>query len=159
MTAVTYGALSIDSTPLPTRKTFPEVIRTFCTLGLISFGGTAANLGLFRNILITEEYITQDEFTELFSLAQCLPGPNASKVLVNGVITGTGKVYLGVIVFVMYATPSFLMLTTLGCLVRSSVDGNANENVFDSPMFKTVQHFVGLAAISVICCAAYDISA
>lgn len=155
---VNYGALSIETIndQLP-RKTCVDVIKTFSHVGFISFGGTAANIGLFRSILVGEDYLTQEEFTEMFSLAQCLPGPSASQVLLNGVITGTGKVWLGVLAFTIYTTPAVLMMSCFGFLVNSKTE-HINGDTFNSPFLKTVEEFVGLAAISVICINAYVIA-
>ena len=58
-----------------------EVLRVFLRLGLTSFGGPIAHLGIFRAELIARRaWMTEAAFAELLGLCQFLPGPTSSQL-------------------------------------------------------------------------------
>lgn len=66
----------------PTRLCSPwEVLRTFLKLGLTSFGGPIAHLGYFRTEFVERRrWLRDEEYADLVSLCQFLPGPASSQV-------------------------------------------------------------------------------
>lgn len=58
-----------------------EVLRTFTKLGVTSFGGPIAHLGYFRTEFVDRKgWLKADEYADLVSLCQFLPGPASSQV-------------------------------------------------------------------------------
>lgn len=63
------------------RSRTAEVLRTFTKLGLTSFGGPIAHLGYFRTEFVDrKKWLRDDEYADLVSLCQFLPGPASSQV-------------------------------------------------------------------------------
>ena len=58
-----------------------QVFLTFLRLGLTSFGGPIAHLGYFRDEFVTRKrWLSADEYADLVSLCQFLPGPASSQI-------------------------------------------------------------------------------
>lgn len=58
-----------------------EVLATFGRLGLTSFGGPIAHLGYFRTEIVDRKrWMSGEEYADLVSLCQFLPGPASSQV-------------------------------------------------------------------------------
>ncbi|WP_228389416.1 chromate efflux transporter [Cumulibacter manganitolerans] len=61
--------------------TVGEVLRTCTKLGLTSFGGPIAHLGYFRTEYVDRRrWLSAEEYADLVSLCQFLPGPASSQV-------------------------------------------------------------------------------
>ena len=70
-----------DATPTVPAPTTWEVLRTFFKLGLTSFGGPIAHLGYFRTEFVDRKrWLRDEEYADLVSLCQFLPGPASSQV-------------------------------------------------------------------------------
>lgn len=69
-------------------KTARDVIVNFGLIGFYSFGGTGANIGLARELLVENGYVSNADFAEIFALANCLPGPTVAQVVQLGVEKG-----------------------------------------------------------------------
>lgn len=61
--------------------TFPDMIRTFGRIGILSFGGPAAQIGLLQQVLVDEKrWLTEQEFLRALSFCMLLPGPEAMQM-------------------------------------------------------------------------------
>lgn len=68
-------------TDSPTRSSTWSVFLTFLRLGLTSFGGPIAHLGYFRTEFVDrKKWLRGEEYADLVSLCQFLPGPASSQV-------------------------------------------------------------------------------
>jgi len=140
------------------------VLADFRWVGFTSFGGTGANLALFREVLIEKGYVSAASFAEAFALANCLPGPTASQVVLGGVAAGTESPVAGLLAVLLFMLPGALVLGVLGILVGSSSSGRDNDSGSDgggfltNPWVLSMQEGVGLAAISIIAKAAYELA-
>ncbi|BDV31889.1 chromate transporter [Microbacterium terricola] len=57
------------------------MLRAFLRLGVTSFGGPIAHLGFFRDELVARRrWVTDDDYAELVTVSQFLPGPASSQV-------------------------------------------------------------------------------
>lgn len=141
-----------------------DVLADFGWVGFTSFGGTGANLALFREILIEKGYVSAASFAEAFALANCLPGPTASQVVLGGVAAGTESPLAGILAVLLFMLPGALVLGVLGTLVGSSSSVSDNDSGSDgggfltNPWVLSMQEGVGLAAISIIAKAAYELA-
>lgn len=118
-----------------------EVLRTFLTLGLTSFGGPIAHLGYFHDELVRRRgWLSDKAYAELVALCQFLPGPASSQVgFALGMVRG-GGVMGGVLAWVGFTLPSALALLVLA-LVAGSLDG---------PLASGVIHGLKLVAVAVV---------
>ena len=119
-------------------------------LGLYSFGGSGASVAITRSFLVGKNYLSNAEFTEIFALAHCLPGPTAAQILLNGVTKGTGSVLAGVLAMVGFILPGALVMGWLGCVIGATSGTDGDSGLVASPLVALLREFVGLAAISII---------
>ena len=65
-------------TPLPT---FPEAVRVWAKIGLVSFGGPAAQIALMHKVLVDEQkWLAEPQFLSALSFCMLLPGPEAMQL-------------------------------------------------------------------------------
>ena len=128
--------------PLASDKTRrSEVLRTFFTLGLTSFGGPIAHLGYFHDELVRRQcWLSDKAYAELVALCQFLPGPASSQVgFALGMVRG-GGVMGGILAWIGFTLPSALALLVLA-LVAGSLEG---------PLASGVSHGLKLVAVAVV---------
>lgn len=92
------------------RSSVSQVFGAFLRLGLTSFGGPVAHLGYFRNeFVLRRRWVNEEQFAELITLAQFLPGPLSSQL---GFALGLLRAgWAGAIAaFVAFTLPSALLL-------------------------------------------------
>ena len=118
-----------------------EVLRTFLTLGLTSFGGPIAHLGYFHDELVRRRgWLSDKAYAELVALCQFLPGPTSSQVgFALGMVRG-GGVMGGILAWIGFTLPSALALLVLA-LVAGSLEG---------PLASGVIHGLKLVAVAVV---------
>ncbi|WP_324689695.1 chromate efflux transporter [Cobetia sp. D5] len=118
-----------------------EVLRTFFTLGLTSFGGPIAHLGYFHDELVRRRgWLSDKAYAELVALCQFLPGPASSQVgFALGMVRG-GGVMGGILAWIGFTLPSALALLVLA-LVAGSLEG---------PLASGVIHGLKLVAVAVV---------
>ena len=70
------------SMSIPTSKpSFVEASRVFAKIGLLSFGGPAAQMALMHRELVEEnDWITEEQYLSALSFCMLLPGPEAMQV-------------------------------------------------------------------------------
>lgn len=67
-----------------TRVPLPTVAGVFLRLGATSFGGPAAHIALMEEECVRRRgWITHDEFLDLISAANLIPGPNSTEVAIH----------------------------------------------------------------------------
>ena len=60
---------------------FNEMFRVFGRIGLLSFGGPAAQIALMHRELVTEQrWLSEQDFQRAQSLCMHLPGPEAMQL-------------------------------------------------------------------------------
>lgn len=91
-------------------KSTLHVFATFLKLGLTSFGGPVAHIGFFRKELVEkQQWLSEAQFAQLFSLCQFLPGPASSQL---GFLLGYKRAGLfgATAAFIAFTLPSALAL-------------------------------------------------
>ena len=64
-----------------TRPSWPELWRVFGRIGLLSFGGPAAQIALMHRELVDDRrWLSEDEYLRALSLCMLLPGPEAMQL-------------------------------------------------------------------------------
>ncbi|THD82493.1 chromate efflux transporter [Aliigemmobacter aestuarii] len=60
---------------------YPELLRVFGKIGLLSFGGPAAQIALMHRVLVDEKrWLTEAEYLRALSFCMLLPGPEAMQL-------------------------------------------------------------------------------
>src|SRR5438552_7409768 len=121
----------------------------FLKLGSIGFGGPVALVGyMYRDLVETRHWISDDDYKEGLTLAQLMPGPLAAQL----------AMYLGYVHFrivgatvvgVAFVLPSFLMVLAIGW---------AYMRYGGLPWMQAVFYGVGAAVIGIIAVSAYKLS-
>lgn len=63
------------------RPTFPELVSTFAGIGVLSFGGPAAQIGLMHRVVVDEKrWISEERFLHALNYCMLLPGPEAQQL-------------------------------------------------------------------------------
>lgn len=139
----------------PPRLSFGDVLKHFGFSGLYTFGGTGANIALFQQMLCDYGYVTDSGFAEIYALSNCLPGPTATQILLNGVTTRVGPL-AGVTAVVLFMGPAALFMGLLGCIVGSS-STDSDSNFLSIPWVLNMQSGVSAAAITIVALGAYQL--
>ncbi|MFL4471249.1 chromate efflux transporter [Tateyamaria armeniaca] len=64
-----------------TAPSFPDLFRVFGRIGLLSFGGPAAQIALMHDALVTgQKWLSEQQFLRALSLCMLLPGPEAMQL-------------------------------------------------------------------------------
>ncbi len=130
---------------LETSKQFPKISFTemfwvFFRLGLTSFGGPIAHIGYFHKLFVEQKkWFSAEEYAEIVSLCQFLPGPTSSQVgmsigLKCGGISNAFAAWLG------FTIPSMLIMIAAGYGILT----------FDGTNLTTILHVLKLLAAAVI---------
>ena len=70
-----------DTPTPPPAPSFPELLRVFTRIGLISFGGPAGQIALMQQELVDErKWVDQGAFLRALNLCHLLPGPEAQQL-------------------------------------------------------------------------------
>lgn len=103
---------------------YKEVLKTYWYLGLIAFGGPQAHVALLREHLVVErDWLSEDEFTELFAIGQGLPGPTSTQLVVSTALSKAGPIG-GLTAFFMWNIPGFIVLMVCALLIATFIDPN-----------------------------------
>ena len=70
-----------DAEPARCAPSFNEAVKTFAAIGLLSFGGPAAQIALMHRVLVDErEWLSEEQFLGALSFCMLLPGPEAMQL-------------------------------------------------------------------------------
>ena len=119
---------------------FTEMFWVFFKLGLTSFGGPIAHIGYFHKLFVEQKkWFSAEEYAEIVSLCQFLPGPTSSQVgmsigLKCGGISNAFAAWLG------FTIPSMLIMIAAGYGILT----------FDGTSITTILHVLKLLAAAVV---------
>ena len=119
---------------------FTEMFWVFFKLGLTSFGGPIAHIGYFHKLFVEQKkWFSAEEYAEIVSLCQFLPGPTSSQVgmsigLKCGGISNAFAAWLG------FTIPSMLIMIAAGYGILN----------FAGTSLTTILHVLKLLAAAVI---------
>ncbi len=119
---------------------FFEMFWVFLKLGLTCFGGPTAHIGFFHNAFVEQKkWLSAEEYAELVSLCQFLPGPTSSQV---GMSIGLkcGGVSKALAAWLGFTLPSMLIMIAAGYGILS----------FDEAGLSTTLHALKLLAAAVV---------
>lgn len=111
--------------PGPESASLGALARNFLTLGCTAFGGPPVHIGMFRKLFVNEYgWMSEDRFSEIFAMANCLPGPSSTQVAFAIGITQQG-VLGGLVSGGTFFLPGAILLGLLGFIssyVRDEID-------------------------------------
>ncbi len=99
---------------------FLETGRVFLRIGLLNFGGPAAQISLMHRILVSEkQWLTEEEYTHALNVAMLLPGPEALQVAIYAGWLRHG-IRGGLISGPLFILPGFVVIMALSVLYATS---------------------------------------
>ncbi len=119
---------------------FLDMFWVFFKLGLTCFGGPTAHIGFFYNMFVEQKkWLTAEEYAEMVSLCQFLPGPTSSQV---GMSIGLkcGGISKALAAWLGFTLPSMLIMIAAGYGILS----------FDGGGVETTLHALKLLAAAVV---------
>jgi chromate transporter len=101
---------------VPGRKLL-DILQTYWYLGLVSFGGPPAHIAILKDIVTVQKgWMTEEIFMEMFSVAQALPGPSSTQLLVATAASHAG-ILGALLALFMWCLPGFVVLSLAGMAV------------------------------------------
>lgn len=100
-------------TPLPRQVSYPEALRVWIKVALLSFGGPAGQIAVMHRILVEEKrWIGEDRFLHALNYCMLLPGPEAQQLAtyIGWLLHGWRG---GVTAGVLFVLPGFLSILAL----------------------------------------------
>lgn len=135
-----------------------EIFKSCLYLGVTSFGGPIAHIGLFEKEFIKErKVISPSTFSQLFALANVTPGPTSSQLLTAIAIVKTKSLLGGIISFLCFNMPALIvMIITAQFIKYNNITSNFNENT--STIFHTIAIGICQGAVALVLQAAISLS-
>ncbi len=139
-TQTAHSKNQLETTNQFPKISFTEMFWVFFKLGLTSFGGPIAHIGYFHKLFVEQKkWFSAEEYAEIVSLCQFLPGPTSSQVgmsigLKCGGISNAFAAWLG------FTIPSMLIMIAAGYGILT----------FDGTSLTTILHVLKLLAAAVI---------
>ena len=141
----------MESTAVSTEKPYRlrDLALYFAKLGTVGFGGPVALVGyMHRDLVESQEWISEDEYREGLALAQLAPGPLAAQLAIYlGYVHY--RVWGATVVGLAFVLPSFLMVLALGF---------AYVAYGGLPWMQAVFSGVGASVIGIIAVGSYKLS-
>jgi chromate transporter len=131
------------------RYSIAQLTGYFLKLGSIGFGGPVALVGyMYRDLVESRHWITEEDYREGLALAQLMPGPLAAQLAMY-----LGYVHYRIVgatvIGVAFVLPSFLMVLAIGW---------AYVRYGGLPWMQAVFYGVGAAVIGIIAISAYKLT-
>ena len=127
-----------------------SLVLYFLKLGAIGFGGPVALVGyMYRDLVESRRWITDDDYKEGLTLAQLMPGPLAAQLAMYlGYVHY--RVWGATVAGIAFVLPSFLMVLAIGW---------AYVRYGGLPWMQAAFYGVGAAVIGIIAISAYKLTA
>ncbi|MEM7302565.1 MAG: chromate efflux transporter [Pseudomonadota bacterium] len=120
------GQFGVDAAP----PTISESIRTFGRIGLLSFGGPAAQIALMHRVLVDEKkWLTEKEYLSALSFCMLLPGPEAMQLATYSGWRISG-VFGGLVAGILFVLPGAFVVLALAATYAYFGDAPLVSNMF-----------------------------
>ncbi|KAF9953348.1 hypothetical protein BGZ72_005486 [Mortierella alpina] len=135
----------------PLKDRLREVFNTYFKFGYTTFGGPAAHIAiLYDEIVVKRQWISNEQFTELFAICQALPGPASTELAYSLTLVRSGFL-CSAFAFLLWSIPGAIVMTVVGILIA-----NIKEGI---PLWATrLEQGLASAAIGLVALAAYRMS-
>lgn len=152
--AVGTDALLCKEAPCPGMA---DVLRNFLPVGILSFGGTAANMAMLMRILVEElRWVDKARYGELLGLVQSLPGPSAVQILLSCITVATGRPLCGIVAVLLFVLPAATAMALLG-MHLGSAEVRSSLLVQKQAELQPLEASVGCVAIALVLGGAWEL--
>jgi len=109
---------------------FPEAIRTWARVGLLSFGGPAGQIAVMHRMLVEEKkWISESQFLHALNYCMLLPGPEAQQ-LATYVGWLLHRVRGGLVAGILFVLPGFAAILLLSVLYAGYQEAELVQALF-----------------------------
>jgi chromate transporter len=123
-----------------------QLFISFFKIGLFGFGGGYAILPLIQHEILTHDWMTESELTDIIAISQITPGAIGINSATYVGFTVTGSVWGAVVAIFAIILPSFIIMLTL-CRFVLAVQGNKYVNFAVSALRPVVVGLIAAAAL------------
>jgi len=125
-----------------------KVMKLCFYLGLVSFGGPIAHIGIFKKLLIEErKLLSESEFTDLFNICNVIPGPTSSQLITAIMTIKSNSVLAGLMSFLCFNMPALIFMILIANLLQNAF--KIQDYITMSPADFSWQYFVLLFFLGV----------
>jgi chromate transporter len=111
-----------DGAPAPIQADLAESFRVFGKIGLLNFGGPAAQIALMHRIFVDERrWLSETDFMHALNVCMLLPGPEALQVAIYAGWRRHG-VGGGILAGLLFILPGFVVMLALSALYAAAID-------------------------------------
>jgi chromate transporter len=109
---------------------FPEAVRTWARVGLLSFGGPAGQIAVMHRILVEEKrWVSESRFMHALNYCMLLPGPEAQQ-LATYIGWMLHRIRGGLAAGILFVLPGFVSILLLSILYAGFRDTTFVESIF-----------------------------
>ena len=123
-----------------------QLFITFFKIGLFGFGGGYAIISLIQRDILTHNWMTQSEITDIIAISQSTPGPIGINCATYVGFTATGSVLGAIIATAAIVLPSFILMMCI-CKFLMIV---ANNKYIEFALFGLRPTVIGLIAAAAL---------
>mmetsp|Transcript_25364 Transcript_25364/g.70560 ORF Transcript_25364/g.70560 Transcript_25364/m.70560 type:complete len:426 (-) Transcript_25364:76-1353(-) len=128
-----------------------DVLAKFWPIGILSFGGTQANMAMFHQMIVTDlQWVEAQQYAELLGIVQALPGASAAQILLASVTAATGRPFAGILAFLLFCVPGAVGMAALGTHI-------AGVDIVAIPYVAAAQMGIGCAATVLVAQGAWEL--
>ena len=134
-----YKALTENHTP------FQEIAAHSLKMGVTSFGGPVAHIGLFTNYLVNQKkIISESKFLSFLTICNILPGPTSSQLITTIFLWKSNSIKGGMISFFCFNLPGLIIILILAAFLKDSQINYDSNKVVKSIIYGIWQAAVAL---------------
>ncbi|NDV47367.1 chromate transporter [Paludibacter sp. 221] len=126
-----------------------QLFISFFKIGLFGFGGGYAILSLIQHEILSHDWITQAELTDIIAISQMTPGPIGINSATYVGYVATGSVWGAVVATIAIVLPSFAIMLTLSKFMLAVRDNKYMEYAL-SALRPTVVGLIAAAALLLV---------
>ncbi|MDR2010513.1 MAG: chromate transporter [Bacteroidales bacterium] len=123
-----------------------QLFISFFKIGLFGFGGGYAIISLIQHEILSNEWITQSELTDIIAISQMTPGPIGINSATYVGYAATGSVWGAAVATFAVILPSFIIMITV-CRFLVILEGNKYLEFALQGLRPTVIGLIGAAAL------------
>ncbi|KAF9572943.1 hypothetical protein EC968_009249 [Mortierella alpina] len=135
----------------PLKDRLWETFQAYYKLGFTTFGGPPAHIAILFDEMVTKrQWVSDQQFTELFAICQALPGPSSTELAYSLSLIRSGFL-CSIFGFLLWSLPGAVVMTVTGFFI-----GNISGDI---PLWATrLEQGLASAAIGLVALAAYKMS-
>jgi chromate transporter len=126
-----------------------QLFWSFFKIGIFGFGGGYAIISLIQHEILSHEWMTQSELTDIIAISQTTPGPIGINSATYVGYAATGSICGAVVATIAIILPSFVLMIAM-CKFLVKLSGNKYLEFALQGLRPTVIGLIGAAALLLV---------